>query len=146
MPVRDTISFKTIISGCFKKELFSVGFEYFKLMYRSSGAYLFDRGTITTILSETTVANAFITPYFCCGCSGFRRPVFVETSDRNVVTWTTMISGLAQNQYCEEGCQIHGLVLKSGMNIVFSLDYFSFIFLVFTHNLIYCFCTFHFSM
>ncbi|KAJ0789402.1 hypothetical protein HanPI659440_Chr05g0203171 [Helianthus annuus] len=86
---------------------------------------------------ETTVANAFITPYFCCACSGFRRQVFVETSDRNVVTWTTMISRLAQNRYCEEGCQIHGLVLKLGMNTVFSLGYFSFIFLVFTHNLIY---------
>ncbi|KAM0013387.1 putative tetratricopeptide-like helical domain superfamily [Helianthus debilis subsp. tardiflorus] len=95
---------------------------------------------------ETIVANALITPYFCCGCSGFRRQVFVETSDRNVVTWTTMISGLAQNGYCEEGCQIHGLVLKLGMNTVFSLGYFSFIFLAFTHNLIYCFCTFHFSM
>ncbi|KAJ0780985.1 putative tetratricopeptide-like helical domain superfamily [Helianthus annuus] len=176
MPVRDTISFNTIISGCFKKELFNVGFDYFKLMYGSSGAYRFDRGTITTILSvcegwefvnvskmihtlvvvngyerETTVANALITAYFCCGCSGFGRQVFVETSDRNVVTWTAMISGLAQNRYCEgslkvfvemrrgvvspntltylssllacsglnafkEGCQIHGLVLKLGMN------------------------------
>ncbi|KAJ0874397.1 putative tetratricopeptide-like helical domain superfamily [Helianthus annuus] len=108
MPVRDTISFNTIISGCFKKELFSVGFEYFKLMYGSSGAYLFDRGNYDYLIS--------------------------------------MISGLAQNRYREEGCQIHGLVLKLGINTDFTLGCFSFIFLVFTHNLIYCFCTFHFSL
>ncbi|KAM0059650.1 putative tetratricopeptide-like helical domain superfamily [Helianthus debilis subsp. tardiflorus] len=104
MHVRDTISFNTIISGCFKKELFSVGFEYFKLMYGSSGwEFVNVSKMIHTLVvvngyeRETTVANALITAYFCCGCSGFGRQVFVETSERNVVTWTAMISGLAQN-------------------------------------------------
>ncbi|KAF5800607.1 putative tetratricopeptide-like helical domain superfamily [Helianthus annuus] len=148
MPVRDTISFNTIISGCFKKELFSVGFEYFKLMWEfvNVSKMIHTLVVVNGHERETTVANTLITAYFCCGCSGFGRQVFVETSDRNVVTWTAMISGLAQNRYREEGCQIHGLVLKLGINTDFTLGCFSFIFLVFTHNLIYCFCTFHFSL
>ncbi|KAD5317908.1 hypothetical protein E3N88_17854 [Mikania micrantha] len=177
MPVIDSVSWNTIISGFFKNGFFKVGFNYFKLMYGSLGVYWLDRGTITTVLSvcegwelsdvskmihtlvivhgfeqETTVANALITAYFCCGCFCFGRQVFVEISNRNVITWTAMISGLAQNQFFEdslkvfvemrkgivspnaltylssllacsglhalrEGCQIHGLVLKLGMNL-----------------------------
>ncbi|KAK9065118.1 hypothetical protein SSX86_016501 [Deinandra increscens subsp. villosa] len=177
MPMRDAVSWNTIISGFFNKGLFNVGFDHFKLLYGSSGIHRFDRGTLTTVLSacegwefsnvnkmihklvivhgyerETAVANALITAYFGSGCFCLGRQVFGEISDRNVVTWTAMISGLARNQFCEEslnafvemrrglvfpntltylssllacsglhalkeGCQIHGLVLKLGMNL-----------------------------
>ncbi|KAI3786789.1 hypothetical protein L1987_40761 [Smallanthus sonchifolius] len=151
MPMRDSVSGNTIISGFFKKGFFSVGFDYFKMMYGCSGAPRFDRGTITTVLSaceglefsnvnkmihtlvvlhgyerETTVVNALITAYFCSGCFRSGRRVFVETSDRNVVTWTAMISGLAQNQFCEESLKVfvemrRGLVLPNTLTYLSSL-------------------------
>ncbi|XP_071700694.1 pentatricopeptide repeat-containing protein At3g05340 [Rutidosis leptorrhynchoides] len=177
MSIRDVISWNTIISGFLTKGFIDVGFNYFKTMYGCSGDHRFDRGTITTILSscdgceyskinmmihtlvivngyerETSIANALITAYFGSGCFSSGRRVFEEINDRNVVTWTAMISGLAQNQYCEEslklfvemhsglvspnaltylssllacsglqalneGCQLHGLVLKLGMDL-----------------------------
>ncbi|XP_023747612.1 pentatricopeptide repeat-containing protein At3g05340 [Lactuca sativa] len=176
MPMKDAVSWNTIISGFFTQGLYNVGFDYFKTIYSSSGAHRFDRGTITTILSasegsqfsnvnkmihslviihgyerETTVANALITSYFSSESFHSAKQVFEEINDRNVVTWTAMISGLAQNQYFEdslkvfvemprgfvspnlltylstlmacsglqalkEGCQIHCLLSKLGMD------------------------------
>ncbi|GLT41432.1 hypothetical protein SLA2020_154980 [Shorea laevis] len=99
---------------------------------------------------EITVGNALITSYFKCGCSSSGREVFDEMLERNVITWTAVISGLAQNhlykdslklftkmrlgslapntltylsslvacsglQALQEGCQIHGLLWKLGI-------------------------------
>ncbi|KAI3770653.1 hypothetical protein L6452_01794 [Arctium lappa] len=141
MPVKDDVSWNTIISAIFRKGFFDVGFDYFKTMYGSFGVYRFDRGTITTILSasegwefsnvhkmmhslvfkhgygrETTVANALITAYFGSGCFCSGRQVFVDINDRNVVTWTAMISGLAQNQYCEESLKVFVKMLKGSVS------------------------------
>nr|GEU78899.1 pentatricopeptide repeat-containing protein At3g05340 [Tanacetum cinerariifolium] len=177
MPVKDVVSWNTVLSGFFRNGLAGEGFGWFNTMYGNAGVCRFDQGSVTTVLSacdgwefvnvvkmvhglvvlhgyeqETTVVNALITAYFGSGCFGEGRRVFVDSGDRNVVTWTAMISGLAQNQFCEEslevfvemrkglvspntltylsllmacsglkavieGCQIHGLVLKSGMNL-----------------------------
>ncbi|KAK9137287.1 hypothetical protein Sjap_007881 [Stephania japonica] len=94
---------------------------------RITGSFLFDQATITTILSvcddpevlhlcqmmhslgfksgyerEVSVGNALITSYFKCGCCASGRLVFDETVERNVITWTAVISGLAQSERCEE--------------------------------------------
>ncbi|KAI3752452.1 hypothetical protein L2E82_24485 [Cichorium intybus] len=176
MPIKDSVSWNTIISGFFTRGFYNVGFDYFKTIYSSSGSHRFDRGTITTILSacegsqfsnvnkmihtlviihgyerETTIANALITSYFTSESFHSAKQVFEEINDKNVVTYTAMISGLAQNHHFQdslkvfvemprgfispniltylstlmacsglqalsEGCQIHALVSKLGMD------------------------------
>ncbi|KAF7805120.1 pentatricopeptide repeat-containing protein [Senna tora] len=175
MPVRDTVSWNTMLSGFSRNRDFDMVYRVFKLM-RESECGGFDKATLTTILSacdcpnssnltkmihalvfvggfeqEITVGNALITSYFKCGCFSQGMQVFDEMLERNVITWTAVISGLAQNEYYEdslklfaqmrscrsvnpnsltylsslmacsglqalkEGCKIHGLLWKLGM-------------------------------
>ncbi|WJX85425.1 hypothetical protein P8452_67881 [Trifolium repens] len=133
MPVRDTVSWNTMISGFFRNEDFDTGFKFFKQMSESRRVCCgFDKATLTTMLSacdgmrlglgfstsvtqmihglvfvggferETTVGNALITSYFKCDCFSQGRKVFDEMVERNVVTWTAVISGLAQNEFYED--------------------------------------------
>ncbi|KAL8143131.1 hypothetical protein V2J09_016163 [Rumex salicifolius] len=120
MPVRDIVSWNSIISGFLTNSGFGCGFQLFKRMWEVSAV---DQASFTTVLSacgalrlfsvldmvhtmvilsgfegEVTVGNALITAYFECGCSDKGRQVFNEMRDRNVVTWTAVISGLTQNQ------------------------------------------------
>ncbi|KAK2976063.1 hypothetical protein RJ640_024791 [Escallonia rubra] len=141
----------------------------------NTGSCRVDQATLTTILSscsgpdfvylnrmihglallygyegDITVGNALITSYLKCGCFSSGRQVFDEMTEKNVVTWTAMISGLAQNEFYEEslrlfvkmcdglvepnhltylssllacsglqalreGCQVHGLLWKLGI-------------------------------
>ncbi|KAL3538102.1 hypothetical protein ACH5RR_001468 [Cinchona calisaya] len=174
MPMRDTISWNSILSGFLRNKEFEMGFGYFKEML-GLGFYRFDSASLTTVLSscdgvdflgvnkmvhglvvlsgygrEITVGNALITAYFRCGCFDSGKQVFDEMMERNVITWTAVISGLVQNEFYEEsldlfvemyhgsvspnyltflsalsacaglqalkeGCQIHGIVQKLGM-------------------------------
>ena len=50
MPVKDTISWNTVMSGFLRNGEFDMGFGLFKRM-RNSGLYQFDKATLTTILS-----------------------------------------------------------------------------------------------
>ncbi|XP_057719170.1 pentatricopeptide repeat-containing protein At3g05340-like [Arachis stenosperma] len=177
MPVRDTVSWNTMISGFLRNRDFDSGLMFFKKQRSESGTGCcgFDKATLTTVLSacdgaefssltkmihglvflggfekEIMVGNALITSYFKCGCFSEWRQVFDEMLERNVVTWTAVISGLAQNEFYEdslnlfaqmrcgavspniltylsslmacsglqalrEGCKIHGLLWKLGM-------------------------------
>ncbi|GER55393.1 pentatricopeptide repeat-containing protein [Striga asiatica] len=175
MPLRDTVSWNSLISGFFNLGRLRLGFRYFKKLLGSSWER-FDHATLTSVLSacgeiesvemmnvlhalavlsgyekETTVGNALITSYFRCRAFGSGRRVFDEMLVRNVVTWTATVSGLAKNElYAEsldlfvkmctcgtvspnaltylgalsacsglralnEGAQIHGALLKSGL-------------------------------
>ncbi|CDP15512.1 unnamed protein product [Coffea canephora] len=181
MPVRDTISCNSIISGFLRNGKFEMGFGYFKEMIRSEFRR-FDRASLTTVLSacdgleflgvtrmlhglvvlsgfgrEVTVGNALMTSYFRCGCSNLGKRVFDEMVERNVISWTAVISGLVQNEFYEEsldlfvemyhgsvapnyltylsalsacaglqalkeGCQIHGVVWKLGIQSDFCVE------------------------
>ncbi|KAK9139768.1 hypothetical protein Scep_009449 [Stephania cephalantha] len=126
MPLRDTVSWNSMISGFLRNGRFELGFRLFKRML-IAGSFLFDQATITTFLSvcddhevlhlcqlmhslgfksgherEVSVGNALITSYFKCGCCALGRLVFDEMVERNVITWTAAISGLAQSEHCEE--------------------------------------------
>ncbi|XP_075672349.1 pentatricopeptide repeat-containing protein At3g05340 isoform X1 [Castanea sativa] len=130
MPVKDTVSWNTVMSGFLRNGEFDMGFGLFKRM-RDSGLYQFDKATLTTILSacegpefcyvskmihtlvilngneqELTVGNALITSYFKCGCICSGMQVFDEMLERNVITWTAVISGLAQNECYEESLKL----------------------------------------
>ncbi|KAL6514844.1 hypothetical protein OROGR_020423 [Orobanche gracilis] len=126
MPLRDTVSWNSLISGFLKLGRLQLGFSYFKLLLNSS-IYWFDHATLTSVLSacggmeslemvkmlhalailngyenETTVGNSLTTSYFRCRAfeSGMR--AFDQMVERNVVTWTAAISGLAQNEFYKE--------------------------------------------
>ncbi|KAL8540829.1 hypothetical protein ACS0TY_002160 [Phlomoides rotata] len=123
MPLRDTVSWNSLISGFFRVGNLETGFRYFKTLLGCT-SYQFDHASLTSVLSacggiesletlkmihalailngyekEITVGNALTTCYFKCKSleSGMR--VFDEMVERNVVTWTAAISGLAQNEF-----------------------------------------------
>ncbi|KAE8685000.1 Pentatricopeptide repeat-containing protein [Hibiscus syriacus] len=147
MPKRDTVSWNTMVSGFLRNEEFGKGFAYFKQM-RESGFCWFDQATLTTILSacdrielysivkmmhglvflsglnEISVGNSLITSYFKCGCVSSGRRVFDEMFERNVITWTAMISGLVQNELYEESLELF-IQMRSGSVCPNSLTYLS---------------------
>ena len=132
MPMKDTISWNSRISGLLGNGDIEMGFRVFKQLYES-GIYQFDQATLTTVLTacdkpefcyvskmihslvflygyerEITVGNALITSYFRCGCCSSGRRVFDEMSEKNVVTLTAVISGLSQGQFYEESLKLFG--------------------------------------
>ncbi|KAB2048596.1 hypothetical protein ES319_A13G122300v1 [Gossypium barbadense] len=148
MPIRDTISWNTMVSGFLRNGKFDEGFSYFKQM-RKSGICWFDQATLTTILSacdrvefyhvvkmmhglvfsngyekEISVGNSLITSYFRCGCLSSGRQVFAEMFERNVITWTAMISGLVQNELYEKSLELFNQ-MRSGPVCPNSLTYLS---------------------
>ncbi|KAK3200264.1 hypothetical protein Dsin_023679 [Dipteronia sinensis] len=150
MPVRDTVSWNTMVSGFLRTGDFDKGFGLFK-RFLELGFYQLDQASFTTVLSacdrpelgffnkmihglvfssgymeEITVGNALITSYFKCGCSNSGRQVFNEMSERNVITWTAIISGLVQNLLYKDGLRLfvemrHGLVNPNTLTYLGSL-------------------------
>lgn len=150
MPMRDTVSWNVMISGFLRNRDLGTGFGLFKQM-RESGLYELDQATFTTILSvcdrpelsfatkmihclvisngfeqKITVGNALVTSYFKCGCCSFGRQVFDEMLERNVITWTAIISGLVQNEMHEDSLSLfvkmrHGPVEPNFLTYLSSL-------------------------
>ncbi|KAL6964797.1 Pentatricopeptide repeat-containing protein [Sarracenia purpurea var. burkii] len=150
MPMKDTVSWNSRISGLLRRGESEMGFQCFKQMYHSS-LYRLDHATLTTVLSacdgpdlcyvmemihalvfsngyerELTVGNALITSYFRCRQFNSGRRVFYEMLERNFITWTAMISGLAQNQFYEESLKLfvnmrHGVVEPNSLTYLSSL-------------------------
>ncbi|PQQ06519.1 pentatricopeptide repeat-containing protein [Prunus yedoensis var. nudiflora] len=106
MGMKDTVSWNTMISGFLRNREFDVGFGYFKQM-SGSDFYRFDRATLTSILAALM---------------GLRRRVFDEMFERNVITWTAVISGLAQNELYVESLELF-LEMRSGVVDPNSLTY-----------------------
>lgn len=123
MPLRDTISWNSLISGFLKVGKMEIGFWYFKLLL-GSAEYRFDHASLTSMLSacdgkellsvvkmihtlsisrgyekDVTIGNALTTSYFRCRSLESGMSVFDEMAERNVVSWTAAISGTAQNGF-----------------------------------------------
>ncbi|XP_004304994.1 PREDICTED: pentatricopeptide repeat-containing protein At3g05340 [Fragaria vesca subsp. vesca] len=150
MPVRDTVSWNTVISGFLRNGEPETGFGYFKRMLESDYCR-FDKATLTCLIAgfdgvegcylnkmmhglavlngferETAVGNALITSYCKCGCFGSARRVFDEMFERNVITWTAMISGLAHYGFYAESLKLFadmlgGVVEPNAMTFLGSL-------------------------
>eukprot|EP01018_Ginkgo_biloba_P019480 Gb_00846 [translate_table: standard] len=56
--------------------------------------------------SEAYVGAALIHMYAKCGSTDYARQVFDKMSQRNVVSWTAMIAGYAQNGYANEALAV----------------------------------------
>ncbi|EPS61687.1 hypothetical protein M569_13103 [Genlisea aurea] len=130
MPVRDTVSWNSLISGLLVHGEFRKGISVFKLLVASLSCQ-FDNATLTTMLSafaeaeslhmlkmihalvifsgfdkEISVGNALTNSYFRCCAFDSGMLVFNEMSNRNVVTWTAAISGLAKNGFYVESLKL----------------------------------------
>lgn len=62
--------------------------------------------------SDVCVANALVDMYGKCGCIGYARTVFDRMAKRDIVSWTSMISG-----YCNVGKIEEALVLFERMKL-----------------------------
>eukprot|EP01018_Ginkgo_biloba_P001270 Gb_03440 [translate_table: standard] len=60
----------------------------------------------TGIESNVFVENAFVTMYAKCGSLEDARRVFDKMSQRDLVSWTAMIAGYAQNAHCDEALKL----------------------------------------
>ncbi|KFK37955.1 hypothetical protein AALP_AA3G051500 [Arabis alpina] len=146
MPMIDSISQNTVFNGFLKNREIESGFVLLKRMVRSGG---FDQATLTIVLSvcdipelcfvtkmihglailsgydkEVSVGNALITSYFSCGCSVSGSRVFDEVVQRNVITWTAVISGLIQNELHEDSLRLFSL-MRRGLVYPNSVTYLS---------------------
>lgn len=174
MRIRDSVSWNSLIGSSGAEDALS----QFRRMLRSSsspgGGVSCDHATFTTVLSacareaslptcamvhglvvsrgfeaEVSVGNALVTAYFECESPGSAERAFHGMAERNVITWTAMISGMAREELykdsivlfqqmrrtvdansatysssllacagslaLKEGQQIHGLVVKAGL-------------------------------
>ena len=56
--------------------------------------------------NEQEIIMSLITSYFKCGCFYSGRQVFDEMLERNIITWTPVILGHAQNKCYEESLKL----------------------------------------
>ncbi|KAF8018109.1 hypothetical protein BT93_H3110 [Corymbia citriodora subsp. variegata] len=137
MPAKDTISRNTALSGFLRSGKFEMGFGMFKRIWEG-GVQGVDKATVTTILSgcdrcelshvvesihgivfrggferEIPIGNALITSYFKCGSNDWGMRVFNEMFERNVISWTAVISGLQQNGFYEDSLKLF-MSMRSG--------------------------------
>ncbi|XP_047332841.1 pentatricopeptide repeat-containing protein DOT4, chloroplastic [Impatiens glandulifera] len=122
MPVKDIITWNTMIGGCSKNSLQNVAISLFLRMQEEerikpdnvtvscvlpacASLSAFDRGreihgyvTRNEMGSDPYVANAVIDMYVKCGSIDIARKVFDEMAVRDLFSWTIMIAG-----YCMHG-------------------------------------------
>ncbi|WOG95625.1 hypothetical protein DCAR_0414951 [Daucus carota subsp. sativus] len=80
----DEIAMVVVISACAKLGDLRLG--------RKIHEYMFDH----KVKFDVFVGNALVDMYLKCGCAEFARKVFNEMPVKNVVSWNSMIFGLAQ--------------------------------------------------
>ncbi|KAK9267425.1 hypothetical protein L1049_009851 [Liquidambar formosana] len=66
--------------------------------------------------SYNTVVNSLIAFYFKCRRIESARKLFDELSDRDVISWNSMISGYVSNGLAEKGLEVFKQMLCSGIN------------------------------
>ncbi|XWS68597.1 hypothetical protein CRYUN_Cryun04dG0104100 [Craigia yunnanensis] len=72
---------------------------------------------------DVIVESAIVDLYAKCGCIDFAHRIFVQMSNRNLITWNSMIYGFAQNGRGGESLGIFDEMIKEGIKP----DYISFI-------------------
>ncbi|KAJ7564266.1 hypothetical protein O6H91_02G010200 [Diphasiastrum complanatum] len=65
-------------------------------------------------LSEVVVRNTLVDMYAKCGCTEDARELFDDMSERNVVSWTAMIAGYAQNGLGKEALALFEQMQREG--------------------------------
>ncbi|CAA6666331.1 unnamed protein product [Spirodela intermedia] len=129
MPNKDVISWNAMMAGYFENGECFRGLELFLAMRELSVAP--DLMTTTSLISasdvlgdrelgkqihgyviktemvvETSVSNSLIQMYFGLGSQGEAETIFLHTGSRDLVTWTTMISGYEKNGLPDQALQM----------------------------------------
>lgn len=139
MPVKDDIAWNTMIVGFAENGRFNEAFRYFSDMRRMgmrptevsltgvlsacADAGMLESGKIvhgfvekSGFLEDVSVSNALLDAYSKCGDMGMAQSVFDRmTVDRTVVSWTSMISGLAMYGRGTEAIQLFNGMKESGI-------------------------------
>lgn len=132
MPLRDSVSWNSLLAASASA---ADALALLRQMLRAApGAAACDHATLTTVLSacaradrgggaallpvvhglavscgldaEVSVRNALITAYFECSSPGSAERVFDAMADRNVITWTAMVSGMARAERYRESLSL----------------------------------------
>ncbi|KAF9589299.1 hypothetical protein IFM89_022369 [Coptis chinensis] len=146
IPERSLVSWNAMISGYVQKGLKEMGLDFYNKMRRSG--FMPDQFTFSSVfracatlaaiekgkqahavmiksdIKDNVVVNsALMDMYFKCSspCDGYR--VFDKSSERNAVTWTSLISGYGHNGRVDEVIEFFNRMIKEG----FKPDYVTFL-------------------
>ncbi|XP_076952193.1 pentatricopeptide repeat-containing protein At4g16470-like [Bidens hawaiensis] len=135
--VRDMISWNTMIAGYVQKGMEEMGLNCYDEMRRSgltpdqftfasvfracASLAVLEKGKqahavlIKNHISGNVVVNsALIDMYFKCSCLYDRRIVFNKSYDKNVITWTSLISGYGQHGKVKEVLECFDMMIDEG--------------------------------
>ncbi|XP_006290740.2 pentatricopeptide repeat-containing protein At2g03880, mitochondrial [Capsella rubella] len=135
MVTGDAIVWNSVIGGFAQNSKNDVALELFKRMKRVG--FIAEQATLTSVLRACTglallelgmqahvhivkydqdliLNNALVDMYCKCGSLEDALRVFSQMKERDVITWSTMISGLAQNGYSQEALKLFESMKSSG--------------------------------
>ncbi|KAF8117615.1 hypothetical protein N665_0009s0132 [Sinapis alba] len=135
MVTGDAIVWNSIIGGFAQNSKSDEALKLFKRMKRAG--FIAEQATLTSVLRACTgltllelgmqahvhivkydqdliLNNALVDMYCKCGSLEDARRVFSGMKERDVITWSTMISGLAQNGYSQEALKLFESMKASG--------------------------------
>jgi pentatricopeptide repeat protein len=138
IPKRNVVSWTSMIAGYAQHEQFDEAFQLFEQM-QQAGVNL-NQFTYSTVLaactnpevveqgkkihakivkgefqSDISLSNALINMYAKCGSVEDGRIFFDKMLRRDVFSWTAMITGYAQNMFCEDATEIFCQMQREGM-------------------------------
>ncbi|CAN8266576.1 unnamed protein product [Cochlearia groenlandica] len=132
----DSIVWNSIIGGFAQNSRCNEALKLFKRMKRDG--FTADQATLTSVLRGCTglallelgmqahvhilkydqdliLNNALVDMYCKCGSLDDARRVFSNMKERDVISWSTMISGLAQNGFSQEALKLFEKMKLSGI-------------------------------
>ncbi|XP_016569548.2 pentatricopeptide repeat-containing protein At2g29760, chloroplastic [Capsicum annuum] len=132
MPEKNVVSWNAMIAGYVNNHMFDEALSVFQHML-IDGNYKPNQTTLISVLSACShlasqehgkwvdsfirknkfdlsvpLGNALIDTFAKCGDMENAKAVFLRMGQRCIITWTTMISGLAVNGHCREAVELYG--------------------------------------
>lgn len=139
MPVKNVVSWNAMIAGYVNGRFFDRALSVFRHML-IDGKCKPDQTTLVSVLSacahlgshshgkwvdsyirknkielSVRLGNALIDMFAKCGDVENARAVFLKMNKRCIITWTSMISGLAVNGYCTEALEFYDKMCLEGL-------------------------------
>ncbi|KAL0365940.1 UNVERIFIED_CONTAM: putative pentatricopeptide repeat-containing protein [Sesamum radiatum] len=139
MPVKNVVSWNAMIAGCVNSHMFDEALSVFHRML-VDGKCKPDQTTLISVLSACThlnshehgkwiesyirknqfelsvpLGNALIDMFAKCGDLQNAEIIFRKMSKRCIITWTSMISGLAVNGQCTEAVNLFDTMCLEGL-------------------------------
>ncbi|KAI9186856.1 hypothetical protein LWI28_021642 [Acer negundo] len=139
MSTKNLVSWNAMISGCVQNGPVHESFELFRRLALSGG--VFDSGTIVSLLQgcaqiadmesgkiihccifrrglelNLILCTTIVDLYSKCGALMWAKFVFDGIKNKNVITWTAMLVGLAQNGYAEDSLKLFHQMQEEGVS------------------------------